>query len=278
MQQLSNPYPIPWYRSPWALGAGALLGGLAVGGLVAGVARLRRRAAALPPADCSQVGQSEGYIAGIRYLERIRGNAGPEEPLPMVIVFHSRGASPEGFAGMLGGIGRARLILPEGDYQSGGARAWFSLPIRDAVHGDPGPVTAQWRDTADRIHNFIGQAIQCRPTIGRPVVTGSSQGAEMSLLLASTAPDLIASAVAVNGWLLPAFWTPNMSPTTMYNGTGDEVVPFTWAQDYASQMQAQGAPLSFVPFPSEGHAVTKAMSSAWINAVEAAVADAAAAA
>lgn len=266
------PLPLPWYRSPWAIGAGVVLGGLALGGAVGALVRARRRSA-LPPADCSLVSGDGGSIGGIRYLERIRGGAHPDEPLPMVVVFHSRGANPEGFAGMLGGIGRARLILPEGDYGSGHSRSWFELPIREAVEGDPGPVTEQWRVTAERIRNFIGQMIQCRPTVGLPLVTGSSQGGEMTLLVASTSPDLVAGGVAVSGWLLPAFWTADMAPVSMLHGTGDQTVPYAWAADYAAQMQGKGAPISFTGFPSEGHAITKAMSNAWIGSVRAMVAE-----
>lgn len=253
-------------RGDLVVAASVGVAGVAVG--VAMGAAIHRLVLA-PPADCSQVESEGGVVAGVPYLERMRGGAAPEEAVPMVVLFHSLGASPAGHSKMLANIGRARLILPEGLYESptGPGHKWWELGVKAAVQHDPEGAAIQWQAASDRIAEFLRQIVQCRPTIGRPILTGSSQGGEMTLLMASTHPKLARSGVAVSSYLLEPFWTPRIAPTAMIHGTGDTTVPYAWARDYADAMQARDAPLQFEAYQSMGHAVTKPMSRDWIATV-----------
>lgn len=238
-----------------------------------GAAFARRRWPPRAPADCSQVGPNGGVVAGVPYREQLRGGATPNEELPMVVLFHSLGAGTGGHTNMLTGIGRARLISPEGAYRSGdgGGRKWWERGVKDAALNDPANATMQWHAASERIAEFLRQIVQCRPTLGLPILTGSSQGGEMTLLLSSTHPELVRSGVAAASWILPAFWTEKMAPVRMIHGTGDDTVPYAWAKDYYEQLSARGAPLQFQSYQSPGHEVTKQMSSDWIASVRAEV-------
>jgi len=256
-------------RSDMVLATGVGVAGVVTGAAV--VAALHRLVKG-PPADCSQAGNSGGVVAGVPYLERMRGGAQPQEAVPMVVLFHSLGATPKGYEKALSNIGRARLILPEGPYPgAGGGHKWWELGVKAAVEDDPEGATAQWEGTADRIGEFLRQIVQCRPTIGEPIVTGSSQGGEMSLLMASTHPRRVRAGVAVSSYLLGPFWSSRMAPTVMIHGTGDTTVPYAWAKSYAQEMIARGAHLAFEPYDSVGHAVTKPMSRRWMELVRAEV-------
>lgn len=255
---LMHRNPDPWWSSPWVWGPALGLGAAAA---AFALARLRTRA------DCSAVGQEGGVVAGVPYLERIRGDADPSSPLPMVVLFHSRGATPQGHAQMLKGIGAARIILPQGPLEHQGGRSWWPQAVKASVTGDIDAATVHWQSVLESMTRFLREISQCRPTVGSPIVTGSSQGGEVALLLASQRPSEVAGAVAVNAYLLPPFWTPDMAPTVLIHGEGDDVVPFSWSAEYAQGMKAQGAPLTFGAFPSSGHAVTTPMAHAWIAAV-----------
>lgn len=249
----------PWWRSPWFV-----IPAVAGATTVAAIATV---SAAMRSADCTQVGSSGGTIAGVPYLERLRGGASPNERLPMVILLHSLGASAEGFSGMLGGIGKARLILPQGAYKGSGGFKWWERGLHDIVLDErPGDVE-QWNAASSRLSRFIREVTRCRPTIGKPIITGSSQGGEATLLVATQHRKQVSYAVAVDGDMPPQFWYADMAPTLMINGTGDTTVPYAWAQAHAQGMIERGAPLEFRSFPSSGHAITSTMSSAWISAV-----------
>jgi phospholipase/carboxylesterase len=260
---LLNP-PAAWWRSPYflipaAIGVGTLVG--------VGIAHAR-------PYPCPPLGADGDVLEGVRYLERMRGGAAPDEAVPMVVVLHSLGGTPEGYAGGMGGIGRARLILPEGEYDRDSGKSWFGKGLHKVVDAGNTPADLQiWRDAGDRLARFIDAVRQCRPTVGDPIVTGSSQGGEASLLLATEHRDLVHGAVVVNGDMPGPLWDPKMAPTLMIHGTGDTTVPYAWAKAHAEDMVARGAPLRFETFSSPGHDVTAAESKAWIAGVRDMVAE-----
>jgi len=250
------------WTSPW------VIGGVVVGGVVLGLGFSKVASARSDFVDCSGAGENGGVVAGVRYLERMRGGAGPNDRVPMVVLFHALGASPEGYAAGLSGIGPARLILPEGGIAGGGGHMWFPAGIKSTLaDGFDASEAAAWRSAGDRVANFIRAISHCRPTRGKPIVTGSSQGGEMTLLQASSHRGLVSGAVALNADLPQAFWNARMAPTAMLNGTGDTTVPFEWAQAYADEMRRRGAALSFQSYPSPGQDLTAAQTHAWRQTV-----------
>jgi len=235
-----------------------------------GVALASRTRNLWDPPNCDEVTTAGGKIGGVTYLEKMRGGAGPDDAVPMVIAFHSLGATPHGFAGSLKGIGPARLIVPGGEFRTkGGGYLWWHRGIIDGSKPENlAESMMEWSRAADRMTHFIDQITRCRPTVGKPIVTGVSQGGHMSYLMASKHPRQVRGAVAVSGGLLPEFWNDNMAPTVGIHGNGDTTVRFQDTQAYADAMQADGADFVFQPFTSSGHGTNSKMSAAWREAVE----------
>jgi len=270
------PRPAP-VVTPARVGAGvAIIGGLVV--LAAGInaywglggsrasGREREDPSTWPPPDCSDVRTRGGNIRGFRYLERIRGrNVDPEQPLPMIILFHSMGSKPEHWAGTLGGTGPARLIIPQGKFETrSGNYVWFrggASKNRDEAR------LARWRATADEMAAFIRDIVRCRPTIGLPVITGSSQGGHMTYMMANLYPGLVSGAVALHGWAPDEFWTPDMAPTVGLHGRKDRTVPYARTKKLADRMIAAGAPLEFHSFDT-GHSTADGMGGKWAGSVK----------
>lgn len=246
-------------RGLWV--AGALVG---AGALAWGISRAVRVVERAP--DCSVVGPKGGDLDGFRYLERVTPGADPLAPLPMIVLFHSRGSRPEGHAGMLyESMGRpVRVILPEGPNVLGDHRSWTARPSKTSDQ-------AAWADELATLAQALGQFVhdiaRCRPTQGKPIMTGSSEGGHMAYLMASVHPDLVGGAVAVAGYLPQDLWSSEMAPTVGLHGEDDTAVPFARTRDYWEAMQAQGAPLSTQSFPGVGHSVPTAVSRAWRDAL-----------
>ncbi len=258
--------PAFWDMTPAQRFMVMLLGAAAFGGIVYGISsrRVRRKITLLGPPECDEVNPDGGVVAGIRYLERVSAGSDPAAALPMVIMFHSRGATPESFGGHHHHLkGPARVITPAAPDRLGSGYSWFKLPART---DDQDELADQMEDAADTMANFISDIVRCRPTSGVPVVTGSSQGGSMAYLMASEYPQLVRGAVAILGWLPERLWNRYMAPTEGLHGVSDKTVPYNRTAQYAQAMQAAGAPFTFRSYDT-GHAVSADMSRDWHGAV-----------
>jgi phospholipase/carboxylesterase len=256
---------ITFTRSKALVIAGGLTGAAL---LTWGIVRILRRQPSYPKPDCSGVASREGELDGFRYLERVTPGADPNAALPMIVLFHSRGSRPESHAGMFyETMGRpVRVILPEGPHELGSYRSWTSKASKTT---DQAAWTAELESLSTQLGKFMHDIVACRLTVGRPVITGSSEGGHMAYLVASRHPDLVQGAVAVAGYLPQALWNPDMAPTVGLHGEDDTAVPYARTQQYWDAMVADGAQLSFRSFPGVGHSVTSEISRAWRDALAA---------
>jgi len=239
----------------------AILAGGVIGLLISS---FRRKPEPGVQADCSLVTPEGGRVAGVRYLESVTGGGDPSQPLPMLVVFHSRGASAAG-AAKFGGIQTpVRVIRPEGTVRlSSNAPSWFTLPSKTS---DTETYHREMSERSAELGRFLAELVQCRPTVGRPVVTGTSEGAHVAYLLASQNAGQVQGAVALLGYLPQPFWNSGMAPTVGMHGTNDNTVPYARTKTYWDAMQGRGANLATQSFPT-GHSVSSGMTSAWYSAV-----------
>lgn len=262
--QISTPPPRFTSFERAVMWAGAIAG---LGVVVWGVHRSRKSTGpSFSPADCSQIGPGGGHLAGFRYVERVTPGADPEQPLPMIVMFHSRGSRPENHAGMFyKALGfPVRVLLPEGPHAIGSNRSWTTQPSRTKEQG-------AWADELEELGadlaQFIHDAVECRPTIGRPVVAGSSEGGHVAYLMATLYPGMIAGASPVAGYLPESLWDANMAPTIAFHGERDTAVPYARTERYWKTMEAEGAPISYQSFPDVGHSVPSSVGRAWRQAL-----------
>lgn len=241
---------------PWQVAAGAAgvaaLGGMTVLLLTSGQDSKPKR-----KPNCKNVGTTKGELDGIRYIEHVTGGADPNGRLPMLIVFHSLGANPKGTASFRS-LPPTRVIRPYGLHTMGKGYRWWKTQAR----GDQAELARNMQEASKKLVPFIQDIAICRPTIGKPVVTGSSQGAMVAYMLATLGAPHVAGAVAVLGWLPESLWDRGMAKTVGIHGTRDKTVNYEKTKAYA---EAMGFP--FYSFDS-GHAVSKEMGRKWVTEVK----------
>jgi len=211
-----------------------------------------------PEADCSQVTDNGGTIEGVKYVERVRGGASPDETLPLIVVLHSKGGNPTGAASFSGRPAKARVVAPAGAHRFGQGYEWVQANSKTDLPGFERDLQA----ATARLESFIRALMQCRPTEGKPIVTGASQGGHMTYAMASLYPSLIRGGVALLGYIPPNLWNPGMAMTYGLHTTGDNTVPYDRTVQMWESLQRQGAQLSTQSFPG-GHSIPSAMGQAW---------------
>lgn len=227
-----------------------------------------------PPAAAAQPAQGEPApeaapaepppagrpLAGeLHYVERILGDAKPEDPLPMLVAIHGLGDDPDNFAHLFDTYGgTARLILPQAiDPAEVGGWSWF--PIR-ARSQDVGALAEGIRGAADKIAVSIEALRKSRPTVGKPIVTGFSQGGMLTFTLAVHHPEQVGFAVPVGGWLPPPLW-PAEGPSAGHpkmvalHGTADNAVLYEPTKEAIDALVAKGYAVELKSYEGVRHAI-----------------------
>jgi predicted esterase len=171
--------------------------------------------ATTPTTDDAEAATS---LPPLRVVERVVGGAKTDDLLPLVILMHGLGDTPEGIAD-------------------------------------------------------IRQTTAERPTRGRAVVTGFSQGGAMSFALAIQHPDIVAAALPLSGrnYVSPA--GESSAPIRAFHGGADRVVPVDAARASVKALRELGRDATLQVFEGVGHSVPPQVQTAWRDAVERALKD-----
>lgn len=229
---------------------------------------------ALPP-GAPPAASATPSAAGIRFIERVTGGAGTSDPLPLIVAIHGRGGRPEKIGRLFDSFeGRARVVLPYGFESAGEGYAWFSHWSDDPVFAD------ETRSAADRVAAMIAEIARLRPTVGKPIVTGFSQGGILSFTLAVLHPELVRAAFPAGGFLAPALY-PSVWPKGLalsrlhaFHGTDDETVPVTNARATVQRLKEIGVPAELTEYPGVRHQISKEMRHDMMLDIEAAASSA----
>jgi phospholipase/carboxylesterase len=218
------------------------------------------------PPDAAPDQTGWGTAAGLRYLEIVRGGASPNEKLPLLVVIHGLGDKPH--HDWLSAIDvdpnvKVRMILPQAPTPYGTGFAWF--PYR-AANLDQAPLASGIAAAAERLTQMIGVLQSQRPTRGRALVTGFSQGGMLSYALAVRHPELIESAVPISGMLPEPLWPVTAPPAKWFpairslHGKADTVVRIEVDEKLVERMRGLGYPVELVAFDATPHTISPAMS------------------
>ena len=209
-----------------------------------------------PPPSGAPESTTQGEIAGVRYLEHMTGGARPDERVPMIVALHPMGGDPVDFLRLLRRYRRrARLILPYG-HPNGGMYLWYDS-VRDDVAA---PLVTR---EADRIAGAVAALVAARPTAGKPLVTGFSQGGIMTFALAVTHPEALAAAFPISGLLPPSLYPSaalsseprpaTLPPVAAFHGASDLAVPTRGARASIAELQRAGYTAELREYPGVAH-------------------------
>lgn len=134
----------------------------------------------------------------LQVVEVVTRGASAESRLPMLVALHGLGDSAQNFADAFRGLDTPlRLVVLQAPTPYVDGFSWFEL------HGDRDAVGPGIAAAADRVVAMVRWLERERPTRGKPMVTGFSQGGAISYALAARYPGDFSAAFPLGGWLPP---------------------------------------------------------------------------
>lgn len=210
----------------------------------------------------------------MRYVERVTGGADATERLPLVVAIHGLGDNPEAFGRLFQGLSaRARLVLPYGLTPYGDGFSWF--PISNM---DPALLANGTEKAARALAGMLEALERTRPTSGRPIVTGFSQGGMLSFTLAAQHPERVGEVFPVAGLLAPPLYPSSwpmgkLAPRVFaFHGDADPRVPIAGVRETVSKLVSVGFTAELTEYPGIGHTVSAEMRRDLLKSLDEAIA------
>ncbi len=202
----------------------------------------------------------DGQLEEITFLEYVFGDVDPSEPLPLLVVLHGFGDQPQEPSGPYRGLpGAFRVVLPRGPVAVGGGFAWMSVRVGEHRLGE---LSEQLDVQTERIARFLVALREARAVRGPTILVGFSQGAILTLSVATRHPDLVGLALPLAGWLPPLLRVDAAegAPRVLWmHGTADERIPFELAREGSDDLRARGFDVTLMPYEGAGHVMNDVM-------------------
>ena len=248
-----------WCPSPCEAVTAAVCGALAVtsGGCQSSPNARSTGASASPAPAATKPTQPEP--TSLPFVEATTAGAARDAALPLIVALHGLGGRPEHFLGLFEDFPvQARVVAPHSRSPYGDGFAWF--PPSSPMSDEAAPAMAS---AADDVARFAAEAARARPTLGKPIVTGLSQGGALSYAVAVRHPDAVAAAAPISGWLPPPLWPPalpqNAPPIFAFHGTADSRVPLERDRAGADALQKVGFKVQFQVSEGVEHAIPQSV-------------------
>jgi len=207
-------------------------------------------------------------MAGFAYEVVVRGEPQGDAPLPLIVALHySAGSAEETFENYDEVAGPVRILVPLGEHPKRGGLSYFPV---DYYELGPDEQFAIATRTADRLARFL-QAAEERYG-SRPVVTGISQGGDLSLLLAVRYPERVAAALPIAP-VVPGSLNIRSRPARgapcilVLQGEDDSIVDVSQTRARLTELQAR-YPVAFKTYPGVGHDISPEMEDDYTRVID----------
>lgn len=176
-----------------------------------------------------------------------------------VVLLHGRGANGRDLLALAPGLpASVRLIAVDAPFRiDEAAYAWYGLTGRF----EPEP-TSFW-ESVEAVRDLLTDPLVANPAYPPTVLLGFSQGAVIALTAALWAPERVAGAVAISGYLPsgPEFSRiPEAALSRSFllvHGTEDPVIPVAMGRDAFHRLEAAGLAVTFSEY-AMGHEIRPA--------------------
>lgn len=201
-------------------------------------------------------------------FEFLEEPAGSVEALPMIVAIHGNNGHPERMMAMARSCGlRARLVAPQAPRRTTNGWSWFDLRTPNPEHIDV-PEAVRMADLLSGMVRRLGEE---RPTVGRPVITGFSQGGILSYTVSARSPEVVSAAVPVSGVFFPSMKPEGrasaLPPIRALQPERDPQIPLAFAKAVAKRFADEGADIELKVLEGVAHGFGAEVRPAWCAAL-----------
>jgi phospholipase/carboxylesterase len=202
-------------------------------------------------------------VGGLRYFEFVTGGAHEDDALPMIVLLHGMSNRPRMFTPVVMRFPQsARFIVPFGFLPSGLGFAW--MEPRTATLGPGAQLDAELPKVVEQVSSALVAIRAARPTVGKVVLGGFSQGAEVSYGLALLHPEMFVRVCPMAGALTngllnrqrPSVATPEVHG---FQGADDPIIRPAAGQLTIAGFTRLGYAADIKLYPGVGHDFTPAI-------------------
>lgn len=200
---------------------------------------------------------------GLHVLEVILGEAEFDDALPMVVLLHGRGDRPRVPGGPFSRASTAmRLILPRAPTPLGTGFTWLPVSVTE---GKTELLSMALEARAKQLAELVEWLRMERPTLGKPIVAGFSQGAMLSFTLALRHPQTFAIALPAAGWVPPSLMPEAVIESEgririrTLHGADDLIVPLEPTRAVVNRLRELSWDIELEAFEGVAHTMTAEM-------------------
>ncbi len=210
-------------------------------------------------------------LAGIAYSETLTGGAESGAELPMLIALHYMGGSPDSSIADYGDVEvPLRLLSLAGPHKFRDGYSWFPPGYYEL---DAESQRTETFAIAERVAEFVREALKRYRTRGAPVLTGYSQGADLTHVIALHHAQLIAAGLPMGGRFPPEWRDDQDADSTLprevilFHGGADEAVDVAESLTAARYYTTHGVNVTLHTYADVGHAYPERMKADYEAAV-----------
>lgn len=189
-------------------------------------------------------------------VELLPQGASATERLPTVIALHGRGGNAATFAGFVRRLApEARIVSLQAPTYLGDGYTWLQTRV---AHRDAARMRVELTAALTLLRPRIREILESRPSCGRPLIVGFSQGGVLALALAAERFEGVAAFVDLAGALPSGYPVRDGTATAQVislHGREDTTVPIAATRRALQGLRKAGIPVRAVELPG-GHDAT----------------------
>ena len=206
--------------------------------------------------------QGWGRVAGLRYLEKLKGGAQTSDRIPMAVFLHGYGSEGAQDVWLYNAKVPMRAVMFESPRKFGDNYTWMYSPINE---GNTTWLGHTVQGAGEELARAIKLLAAHRPTRGRVIIAGFSQGAVLTYYLATHHPDQVYGAAPIAGLLPKPLWPEKLTAShpapaiRAIHGAQDNSVFTASAEQSVAYLAKLGQPATLHVYPNVGHRLTPTM-------------------